>query len=158
MRKRVLASITAAISIPGIVIGAGVASRSSDHGSAVRKATTLVVQAVSDKSISLSVNPKGNPGDQIVFSENLFSNGRKVGTDAGVCTAVPDPDNSHYQCTVTFQFAQGQVAVGGLINFTDARPVIPIVGGTGKYRAARGEFDFTSQTSTSFTDTFSFNP
>jgi hypothetical protein len=144
----VLAAIAGAIAFP--FAGNAVASNDRNDGG-----RTLVLHVVSDQTVPVDVNPTGGAGDEIVFNENLYKNNNLVGSDAGVCTQTPNPDNNHYLCNVTFDITnRGQITVDGIINFADTRPVIPIVGGTGEFRAAKGEFDFTTQSPTTFTDTF----
>jgi hypothetical protein len=71
----------------------------------------------------------------------IFSN---LLPDLRLCIQTPDPDNSHYICNVTFNLTnRGQITTDGIVNFADAQPVIAIVGGTGEFRGATGEFDFT---------------
>lgn len=148
MKKTIaLAALTGAVAFP--FAGNALASNGQHDG------RILVFQVVSDQTVPLDVNASGGAGDQVVFSENLYKNGQLVGSDSGVCTQTPDPDNSHYICNVTFDItSRGQITTDGIVNFAEARPVIAVVGGTGEFRGATGEFDFTTQSATTFTDTF----
>jgi hypothetical protein len=116
----------------------------------------IVVRAQSDKTVNVAVaGDSTGTGNEVVFSETLWVGSTQVGSDSGVCTQTPDPDGAHYTCDVAFVLdGRGQITVQGLVNFADADPVLAITGGTGQFRGAKGEFDFTTQSPTSFTDTF----
>jgi hypothetical protein len=80
-------------------------------------------------------------GDQGVFSENLLKGGEEVGHSGGVCT-VTSLEREEVHCVVTAWFEGGQITVQGLISVgTDASEtfVLPITGGSGKYKGAEGE-------------------
>lgn len=85
--------------------------------------------------------PKGgpnrppSPGDQFGVYDKLTRNGKPYGIDAGACTAVNFPIAN---CTVTAKLPKGEVAVEGLINFNEKKNTLPVTGGTGKYKNARG--------------------
>jgi len=149
MKKTIaLAAITGAIALP--FAGNALASNGQHN-----RGRTLVFQVESDQTVLVDANPEGVVGDQIVISEKIYKDGQLVGSDSGVCTQMPDPDDSHFLCTVTFDLTnRGQITASGIVNFAEARPVIAIVGGTGEFRHARGEFDFTTEEDGTFIDTF----
>lgn len=143
-----LAAITGVIALP--FAGNALASNGQHN-----RGRTLVFQVVSDETVVLDVNPTGGAGDQIVFSENIYKNDQLVGSNSGVCTQTPDPDEGHFLCNVTFDLTnRGQITVSGIVDFAEERPVVAVVGGTGEFRGARGEFDFTTETDGTFIDTF----
>jgi hypothetical protein len=77
-------------------------------------------------------------GDELVIHDTLLdSRGRTVGGDAGVCTftSVRPPVAS---CVITFTLPHGQIAVQ-FVNTPPPRKRAAIVGGSGRYRGARGE-------------------
>jgi hypothetical protein len=83
-------------------------------------------------------------GDKLIISVELFDeHDKKVGTGVGVCTIVsaPPPD-IRIQCLNTAVFPNGQIIFGG---FAPSLPEVGavgrfgILGGTGKFRQARGE-------------------
>jgi hypothetical protein len=91
--------------------------------------------------------PKGgpnrppSPGDQFGVYDKLTRNGKPYGFTAGSCTAVT---GTIANCAVTGQLPKGQLAVEGLINFTETKITVPITGGTGKYKNARGYIEITN--------------
>jgi hypothetical protein len=78
--------------------------------------------------------------DVIVFSNDLYRNGEKVGTDAGSCTVarIESGGATTLHCAGTNSLPGGQVSVQGV-----AAPGEPfelaVTGGTGRYRNASGQ-------------------
>jgi hypothetical protein len=83
-------------------------------------------------------------GDAFVFTADLSQGGKKVGTDAGRCTATEvqeEPFSITNACAGTLTFPGGTLlAKGPLIFSEDAGPnfEVPLVSGTGAYSGARG--------------------
>jgi hypothetical protein len=86
----------------------------------------------------------GEPGfgvdDIVVFSNDLYQHGRKIGEDGGTCTVIrvaPDGEATMY-CAGNNSLPDGQISVAGF-----AAPGAPfelaITGGTGRYRTAHGQ-------------------
>jgi hypothetical protein len=93
----------------------------------------------------LDLGPQGDSvGDQFVFSDNLFRNGKEVGISGVHCTTVrPEPDvSATQQCIATFHLPKGQITAQGPITFLaepDGEPFqLATTGGTGRYRTAYG--------------------
>jgi hypothetical protein len=94
-------------------------------------------------------NPK--IGDKLVISVELFDkNDDKVGTGAGACTVVsvpehPGHENTLIHCLSSAVFDQGHIIFGGLVQLPGVEAVgrFGILGGTGKFRTARGEATLT---------------
>jgi hypothetical protein len=83
-------------------------------------------------------------GDRIIFTSDLFDEaGNKVGSDGADCVVVridpgaPLSEQQVVQCTVTVELADGQITFQGLARGTEN--LFAVTGGTGAYRAARGE-------------------
>jgi hypothetical protein len=78
-------------------------------------------------------------GDQLIFSENLLRDGRRVGFDGGVCTFVRvEHAPTAVQCQVTARIGGDQLTVQGFA-FDQPRNVFAITGGTGRWRNAGGQ-------------------
>ena len=104
--------------------------------------TVLHLTAVEVESHFVDIAPTGGPpslGDQAIFSENLFRDGRRVGFDGGVCTFVRvEHPPAAVQCVVTARIGGDQLTVQGLA-FDQPRNVFAITGGTGRWRNAGGQ-------------------
>ena len=91
-------------------------------------------------------------GDRLITSAELFDkhDEQEVGTGAGVCTVVsvpeiPSPKDTVIQCLISAVFDQGEITFGGAVQFPEVGAVgqFSILGGTGKFRKARGEATLT---------------
>jgi hypothetical protein len=80
-------------------------------------------------------------GDEDVFTADFYSGDTKVGLDGGVCKLVRQP--AFYHCIATNSFAEGDLTVQFLADFTQTAPGhFAITGGTGAYRGATGEVTY----------------
>ena len=121
--------------------GAGVAVASAAPGEADR-AGTEVIHAVrtTEDATGLDLGAPGNTlGDQQAFTARFEVDGRNIGFDGGVCTLVRLP--LVYQCVATNSLPKGLLTAQGLIDYEKAPGPFSfaITGGTGQYRAARGD-------------------
>lgn len=139
-------SLVAVLALVMASTGASLATAdgSDDNGS------TQVIRLVSKpvQETELDLGDKGfGPGDQFVFADDLFRDGKKVGQDGGSCTVVRlDAAAPTVNCAATLSLPKGQVTVQGLVTFAgepeDPEPfVVAITGGTGAYRTAGGELE-----------------
>ena len=92
---------------------------------------------------NLDLGAKGaSPGDQFVFAGDVFDRkgGTKLGRTAGYCMTV---SASEVFCAHNFVLPGGQIAIQSLFDssalFGGKTLRIPITGGTGIYRNARGD-------------------
>jgi hypothetical protein len=118
------------------VTAAGAASDPKDGGGQVIRFDT--------KQIHQGLIDNGTPGfsedDQIVFSNDLYQDGKKVGEDGGTCTVtrIAASGATTLHCLGTNSLPGGQISVEGL-----AAPGEPfelaVTGGTGRYSKARGQ-------------------
>jgi allene oxide cyclase-like protein len=121
--------------------------------------TTLTLTSKTVQFTELDLGKKGfSQGDQFVFTDQIFQDGKRVGLLGGTCTLVyavgsaPGPE-SRIQCVVTFDLANGQVTAQGLFAFVPPRNApFAITGGTGAYRDAGGQgtVTFTGPTTARF--------
>jgi hypothetical protein len=91
--------------------------------------------------------PKGSsPGDVIVQRDRLLNAARQFGRAAGApvgsdTASVRIVTASTGVMTDTARFPDGTVVIEGTLSFMPHRPImIPVVGGTGRYRHARGVY------------------
>ena len=80
-------------------------------------------------------------GDEDVFTADVYTGDTKVGFDGGACKLVRQP--AIYHCIATNSFAEGDLTVQFLADFTQTAPGhFAITGGTGAYRGATGEVTY----------------
>jgi allene oxide cyclase-like protein len=90
-------------------------------------------------------------GDRLISSVKLLDkHDEQVGTRAGVCTVTsvpetPSPKDTVIQCLLSAVFDQGEITFGAAVQFPEVGAVgqFSILGGTGKFRKARGEATLT---------------
>ena len=77
-------------------------------------------------------------GDTVVFNGDLMSGSTKVGSDRGYCVVTDAPKA---ECTATFFFtSRGSIGGSDTFDFASTSAQhIAIMGGTGRYRGARGQ-------------------
>lgn len=116
------------------------------------------LRAVSNQFENIDVGTEGESlGDYFVFSDDLYRQGRLVGTLEGQCTVTRIDEEAgafHQQCLVTALLPEGQLTVQGAIVFEAESDVdrftLAITGGTGRYDDAAGQVHvrFVSDTET----------
>ena len=144
--KRIIGilAIALALIVGNLTLTSATASSSSsnDHR------TTLHLVSNTVDFADLDFNETGpSLGDQFVFNDNLFQNGKRVGEDHGSCTLVRITGtgaSSEFTvvCHVTLVLAGGQITAQGALTFTGEGPqtnTIAITGGTGAYQTAHGQ-------------------
>jgi hypothetical protein len=112
---------------------ASATSGNEDAGRVIHLTTKQAHQALLDND-----KPGFGVDDVVVFSNDLYQDGTKIGEDGGTCTVVRGGAAFTMHCIGTNRLPDGQIAVQGL-----AAPGEPfelaITGGTGRYRGARGQ-------------------
>lgn len=107
--------------------------------SAATAAEKLQIVERADTDQTLDLGAKGDSvGDLLTFANPLFdaANKKQIGTDQGYCIRVAV--GKAWECSWTNSVDGGQIMVSG--PFNDAGDsVLAIVGGTGKYAAAKGQ-------------------
>lgn len=92
------------------------------------------------QTTQLDLGAKGSSqGDQMVFADDVFRDGKKVGTVGGACTATQvTPSAIQYHCQASVRLPNGQLS-GQLLAWTSQQTLTyAITGGTGAYRDAGG--------------------
>ena len=84
-------------------------------------------------------------GDRVLTRQALFdASGKSIGTLFTDCVNLGAPAKvfaATLQCTASYRFADGQLVAAGVERLGAPGTSAPIVGGSGTYRAARGEVD-----------------
>lgn len=144
MRKRL--SLAAVLAIVIGVAGASLAYAGDSSDDESTQTIHLVTKTVQEAELDLGKEGFGQ-GDQFVFADDLFRDGKKVGDNGGVCTAVRvgPGESATFQCLVTLSLPKGEITIQGLFTSSGAQEPAPfdiaITGGTGAYRSADGEVE-----------------
>lgn len=145
MRKKLSLAVALVLAVASITLASAsspsASSATTDDADRVQ-VIRLVARAAQEAELDLGKKGFGQ-GDQFVFSENLFRDGKKVGMSGGVCQftfVAEDSSKLLANCVATLSLPRGQVTVQGLLNFAEDGPfVVAITGGTGAYRTAHGQ-------------------
>jgi hypothetical protein len=82
-------------------------------------------------------------GDQVIFSNDFYQDGVKVGFDSGVCTTVKMSPERAVMCDIGIVLKDGSVHLRLFREEPLPPPPTPfysaVVGGTGQYAGARGQ-------------------
>ncbi len=147
--RRTPVLIAALLAAGAVTVAATSSPASNDGQRGGKRLHKLEVQrqAIHDTILDLdhSATPRhpapDSIGDEDVFAADFYVGATKVGTDGGDCKLVRLP--SIYHCVATNSFADGDLTVQFLADFTRTAPGhFAITGGTGEYRGARGEVTF----------------
>jgi hypothetical protein len=136
-----------AASVLLLALGAAPAAASDEHERG-RERPWKVLKFYERSAGDLAFLDLGAPGpsigDRLVFSNPLYdAQGQVIGRDGAECVIVridptePPERQQVVQCTISAQFADGQITVQGLAQGTEN--YFAVTGGTGAYRKARGE-------------------
>jgi hypothetical protein len=146
-RRRLAAAGLALAGLLGAVSATAAAAQASQpaHPAAASGAITpQTIHLVAHEKQRKFLN-EGGFGDEEIFRGTLdnATGTTQIGIFAGMLTSVSANDSLNLG-TVDLQLPGGQITVQGFADFTRARIVHAITGGTGTYRGAGGEFSFTS--------------
>ena len=144
MRKLALTATAAALvlTLAG-VMAASATSQAAEPSTA--KTTTLTFHVVFSPFAPIAANNERDPnspfalGDEIVFHDQLYANGKRVGDELGSCVAVSLAPQLSANCSVVFRLPGGNLT-GQFVAVQGPEPrEIAVTGGTGRYRSAGGE-------------------
>jgi len=137
--RKVLTVVAALAAVTPLLILGSASGSSKDVHKQVR-----YVRSVATTGFYVDNDPSGNSGGDLFGSTgDLQHAGRKVGTLSSACTAA---SQTHAQCQVTFIWNTGdRIQLAGDILVSDSQNRIAIIGGTGRYKTARGDATLTSK-------------
>ena len=127
------------------------ASASAPAGSTFGKGLVLRAETVHESEVDNG--PDGpSVGDRFVFSDKLtmWGSDKKVGTDGVDCVITDlvkddgEVTDSTMQCVGTLSLKGGQVAVQGLVRWSEKVSRVAITGGTGVFAGASGVMEVAS--------------
>jgi hypothetical protein len=144
MRKVGLGGIAAALSL-GLVGVLAVSAASQAAERSVTNSKTLTFDVLFSPFTAVAANNVRDPnspfalGDEIVFHDQLFSRGQRVGDEAGSCVIVANNPDVIANCTLVIRLADGNIA-GQFLSMPGPAPKdLALTGGTGAYRNVGGD-------------------
>jgi hypothetical protein len=143
MRRKLSLGVLAALvlTVASVTLASASSSRSPDSANS-DETHIIKLRAEHRQETSIDLGEEGfGQGDQIVFRDVLFRDGKRVGTGGVTCTVIFVSGNQQtvqLQCVGTLSLPQGQITLQGLPNIGDSF-FLAITGGTGAYRTAHGQ-------------------
>ena len=131
MQRYIVPSLAAAAVI---AVSVAVAS-GSDKPASASKTTRAQSTTVSVEQVD-NAPPGVSAGDLLVFRNRLTRAGKALGSLEIACTFVKLEED--YACHGTAFLPGGRLALSGALSLDRQTNVLPIIGGTGRYRRARG--------------------
>jgi hypothetical protein len=144
MRRLALTGAAAVLVLAlGGVVAASAASQAAEPSTA--KATMLTFHVVFSPFAPIAANNERDPnspfalGDEIVFHDRLYANGKRVGDELGSCVIASLGPPLEANCSLVIRLPGGDLT-GQFIAVQGPEPrEIALTGGTGRYRSAGGE-------------------
>jgi hypothetical protein len=145
MRK--VALTTTAVALVLALVGVVAVSAVSQAAEpSAHKATTLTFDVVFSPFTPIAANNQRDPnspfalGDEIVFHDQLFTDGKRVGDDLGSCVIVSITSQElAANCSLVIRLPGGNLT-GQFVAVQGPAPrEIALTGGTGRYRTTGGE-------------------
>ena len=141
-RTRMTITSLAVAAVARGAILAGSIGQAAAHDPSVR--TIRVAARATNINDFVDIGPAGpSPGDVYVFVEDLLTADltRVIGKAEGRCNLI-DPQAGRFECTTVNTLPNGTITTDGvLVNVTGATSVGAVTGGTGHFRAVKGEAD-----------------
>ena len=124
------------------IIAAVVIAQPSEASHYGPKDFSLTGQALADEKVDIGT-PGPSLGDMNVITEDVYKNGKRVGTSDISCTVVRiQMPKFAAECFNTTRLADGQITAQGIVT-SDELEKVPFVqaitGGTGAYKGVTGE-------------------
>jgi hypothetical protein len=147
MRQRRAVLVGTGLALVGVLVTATIALGTGKHE--ITTPITIKVEAIGGHAAFLQLNPNKHTsfGDQFVISAPLTTpGGAQMGHLHAECTFFDKP-GIVAECTGTFLLRGGQVVARGPVDFgVKNRTSGSILGGSGRYRNARGQVTFINST------------
>ena len=143
-RKAVVAGIVTSLGLAVGVVGLSRTPATADHGG--DKVMHLKLEVAQQSFTGDSSSPK--LGDQFLINGDVFDDSNtKVGEAVTSCTVASAPPRAtEVTCLGDTVLSKGKITIGGVAPFPPSTTPVhfSIIGGTGAFRTARGEFVVTS--------------
>jgi hypothetical protein len=144
MRKVALTGAAAAL-VLGLAGVVAIAAASQAAEPSTAKSKTLTFDVVFSPFTLAATNNERVPnspfalGDEVVFHDQLFSNGKHVGDDLGSCVIVALTPELLNNCTMVIRLPGGTITAQFATSPGPAPKPLALTGGTGTYRNVGGE-------------------
>jgi hypothetical protein len=147
------------------VVAVAAASQAAEPSTTTSKTLTFdVVFSPFTLAATNNVRVPNSPfalGDEVVFHDQLFANGKQVGDDLGSCVVVALTPELLNNCTMVIRLPGGDITAQFATSPGPAPKPLALTGGTGSYRNAGGEgtlVEFGPDTGTLTLHVLSFAP
>jgi hypothetical protein len=144
MRRVALAGVAAALLLGLVgVVSVAAASQAAQPGTA--KSKTLTFDVVFSPFTLVAADNERDPnspialGDEIVFHDQLFANGKQVGDTVGSCVVAAVTPEALANCSAVFRLQGGNIAVQFVAVQGPTPRDVAVTGGTGTYRNVGGD-------------------
>ena len=169
MRRMIFPAVgVTVLACAGVALAAATQSGQAGPAGSGRQQTIKVFTSTVQSALVDLGAPGFSLGDQIIFTDNVLTrrNGAKLGIDGGVCSVVRVADAKSFsgtlQCVVTFSLRGSDITVQEFYSEAHAQlrgsHVAAITGGTGRFRAARGQATVTFLSNDAANVRFSITP
>jgi hypothetical protein len=137
------AAVALVLGLAGVVV---LSAASQAAQPSTDKARLLTFEVVFSPFSPIAANNQRDPnspfalGDELVFHDQLFSHGRRVGDDVGSCViASITASELAANCSLVIRLPEGNLT-GQFVAVQGPAPrEVAVTGGTGRYRSAGGE-------------------
>ena len=137
------AAVALVLGLAGVVV---LSAASQAAQPSTDKARLLTFEVVFSPFSPIAANNQRDPnspfalGDELVFHDQLFSHGRRVGDDVGSCViASITASELAANCSLVIRLPEGNLT-GQFVAVQGPAPrEIAVTGGTGRYRSAGGQ-------------------
>jgi hypothetical protein len=138
------------VAVLGLVLGTA-ALTSASTARPAGKIIHLSVHFIKDSALDLGAHGPSQ-GDEMILHDLLFSQGKQVGHDEGVCV-LTDVAAQVEICMVTFALPDGEITTQ-FLNSPPPAKRFAVTGGTGSYRNMRGQGELVESPNQTATLTF----
>ena len=139
---RTAAVLAVMLSLAGVV---AISAASQAAEPSRDKARTLTFRVVFSPFSPIAANNERDPGspfalgDELVFHDQLYASGKRVGDDLGSCVIAATSPQLLANCSLVIRLPEGNLT-GQFVAIQGPEPrEIALTGGTGSYRTAGGE-------------------
>jgi hypothetical protein len=133
-----------------VLAATALAGTASAHNGGPDHTIKLVEASANAQPIFVDTGKPGpSIGDQVIVKDGLNRlDGARAGDFTQVCTLMTlgtSPLDSGYECTGSIALANGTITLQGPFNPSLAEQSAAVTGGTGEFRAARGELSIRAE-------------